>query len=58
MSTRERAWALFDRIVDTAPLRDVNPWRRDDDGGAEFEPDYDTLRRLLGVPALLQANSQ
>lgn len=55
---RTRAWALFDRIVDTAPQRGSNPWRREDDGGFSFEPDYDTLCRLLGVPALLQANSQ
>lgn len=57
-STRDRAWAVFDRITDTASSRDANPWRREDDGGVRFEPDYDTLCRLLGVPALLQANSQ
>lgn len=57
-STRSRAWALFDRIVDTAPQRGSNPWQREDDGGFRFEPDFETLCRLLGVPALLQANSQ
>lgn len=57
-TTRERAWALFDAIVDSAPLRDANPWQRNDDGSLRFEPDYDTLRQLLGVPALLQASSQ
>ena len=57
-TTRDRAWALFDRIVDSAPERDSNPWRQEDDEGVRFEPDYDTLCRLLGVPALLQANSQ
>ncbi len=55
---RTRAWALFDRIVAAAPLRDANPWRREDDGRARFEPDYDTLRQLLGVPAYLHATSQ
>lgn len=48
-TTRSRAWALFDRIVDTAPLRGSNPWQREDDGGFRFEPDYETLGRLLGV---------
>lgn len=59
MSTlRAQAWALFDQIVATAPARDFNPWFRDDDGSARFEPDYQTLCRLLGVPLLLKAVSQ
>lgn len=57
-SLRGSAWAWFDQIVATAPLRNTNPWVREDDGGVRFEPDYDTLCRLLGVPALLQATSQ
>lgn len=57
-SLRTRAWVLFDQIVATAVLRDANPWRREDDGGVRFEPDYDTLSRLLGVPAALNAKSQ
>jgi len=57
-SLRGRAWAWFDQIVATAPLRDTNPWQREDDGGVRFEPDYGTLSILLGVPALLQATSQ
>ncbi len=57
-SIRERAWALFDTIVEQAALRDANPWRAEDQGSARFEPDYDTLCRLLGVPALLKAPSQ
>lgn len=57
-TTRGQAWALFDEVVDTAPYRATNPWRLEDDGSLSFEPDYDTLKRLLGVPALLQANSQ
>lgn len=56
-STRGSAWAWFDRIVATAPLREVNPWQPED-AGARFAPDYDTLCRLLAVPALLQATSQ
>lgn len=55
---RSQGWALFDQIVATAPLCDSNPWHREDDGGVRFEPDYDTLRLLLGVPAHLQATSQ
>lgn len=55
---RSRAWSLFDRIVANAPLRHANPWHREDDGSVRFEPDYDTLRHLLGVPAHLQAPSQ
>lgn len=57
-STRARAWALFDRIVEGAPQRSSNPWRRDDEGGLRFEPDEATLCRLLAVPALLQATTQ
>ncbi len=50
---RDTGWALFDRIVARAPLRDVNPWR-----DLVFEPDYETLELLLGVPVLLRATSQ
>ena len=57
-SLRMRAWALFDRIVATAALRDVNPWQRERTGGVRFEPDYDTLAKLLGVPAHLIAGGQ
>lgn len=56
-SMRGDAWAWFDQIVATAPLREANPWQRQD-VGLWFDPDYDTLCRLLGVPALLQATSQ
>lgn len=52
-----RAWALFDRIVATAQLRDVNPWHVDGGGGVRFEPDYATLAKLLAVPAHLIAAS-
>ena len=57
-SLRGNAWAWFDQIVATSPLRAANPWVREDDGGVRFEPDYGTLSLLLGVPALLQATSQ
>lgn len=57
-SLRMRAWALFDRIVATAELRDVNPWHVPVAGGGEFEPDYATLAKLLAVPAHLIAASQ
>ena len=56
-SLRSRAWALFDEIVTTAPLRSVNPWFQRPEG-LLFEPDYDTLELLLGVPVLLEATSQ
>lgn len=56
-STRDQAWALFDNIVDVAPLRDVNPWRSVK-AGTGFEPDYGTLQLLLGVPLHLHATSQ
>ena len=47
-SLRGNAWAWFDQIVATSPLRAANPWVREDDGGVRFEPDYDTLRLLFG----------
>lgn len=56
-SLRSRAWALFDEIVTAAPLRSVNPWFQRPEGPF-FEPDYDTLEHLLGVPVLLGATSQ
>ncbi|MBN9104936.1 MAG: hypothetical protein J0I14_08035 [Propionibacteriaceae bacterium] len=58
MNIRTRAWAYFDRIVDSAPQRSSNPWQREDDGDVRFEPDYATLCSLLAVPSLLQANTQ
>lgn len=48
---KSQAWPLFDAIVDRAPLKDTNPWRAD----GVFEPDYDTLCRLLAVPLSLKA---
>lgn len=59
-STRTRAWAMFDRIVaEAAPEgRHTNPWRARSRGGVAYEPDYDVLIRLLGVPLYLKAPTQ
>lgn len=57
LSTRQKAWALYDAIVDEAPRRDGTPWA-EGPTGLVFEPDYETLQRLLGVPVLLEAPSQ
>lgn len=58
-STKARAWAIFDRIVaDAAPNGEhSNPWEVDELGDLTYRPDYDTLRRLLGVPLYLRAPS-
>jgi hypothetical protein len=56
-STKAKAWAIFDRIVaDAAPNgAHSNPWRKDGSGALSYEPDYETLKRLLGVPLYLKA---
>lgn len=56
-SKKARAWAIFDRIVaDAAPNEEhSNPWVVDAKGGLIHEPDYETLKRLLGVPLHLKA---
>jgi hypothetical protein len=56
-SVRAQGWALYDEIVATAAMRDVNPWIVGGDR-VHFQPDYSTLPRLLGVPALLRASTQ
>ncbi|MEG9250311.1 hypothetical protein V6S67_19655 [Arthrobacter sp. Soc17.1.1.1] len=58
-STKARAWAIFDRIVaDAAPDGvHTNPWTKNDAGSLTYEPDYDTLVRLLGVPLYLEAET-
>lgn len=53
-SAKQRAWPLFDAIVQRAPLRTVNPWS----GTNDYEPDYDTLCTLLGVPLHLKATTR
>lgn len=56
-STKAKAWAIFDRIVaDAAPAGEhSNPWGKDENDRLFYEPDYDTLKRLLGVPLYLKA---
>ena len=58
-STKAKAWAIFDRIVADAAPEGVhtNPWTKDDSGALKFEPDYETLTRLLGVPLYLKAET-
>jgi hypothetical protein len=59
-SAKAKAWIIFDRIVALATKDGVhsNPWVRRPDGQLHFEPDYDTLERLLGVPLFLKAGTQ
>ncbi|RJT76935.1 hypothetical protein D6T63_15865 [Arthrobacter cheniae] len=58
-STKAKAWAIFDRIVaDAAPDSvHTNPWTKNDVGELVYEPDFDTLVRLLGVPLYLKAET-
>ncbi|MEO1975689.1 MAG: hypothetical protein ABGX15_06030, partial [Paracoccaceae bacterium] len=58
-STKQRGWVLFDRIVADAAHGGIhsNPWRGQP-GSLRYEPDTKTLERLLGVPLLLDANTQ
>lgn len=59
-SAKAEAWAIFDRIVEgAAPERKhSNPWVSDDYGQVRYEPDFDTLVRLLGVPLALKAGTR
>ncbi len=59
-SAKAKAWAIFDRIVDRAAPGDEhgNPWIKDSEGRRRFDPDYETLCLLLGVPLFLKANTQ
>jgi hypothetical protein len=59
-SAKAKAWVIFDRIVALAAPDGVhrNPWARSPDGQLRFEPDYDTLVKLLGVPLYLKAETQ
>ncbi|PKQ25262.1 MAG: hypothetical protein CVT64_10570 [Actinobacteria bacterium HGW-Actinobacteria-4] len=57
MSGATRAWAAFDELVkgvDTSE-RSASPWRGDASGGVQYEPDFELLRKLLGVPLALRA---
>lgn len=57
---KQRGWVLFDRIVaDAAPGGiHTNPWHAQAGQPPHYEPDTATLERLLGVPLLLNANTQ
>ncbi|MEE9103064.1 hypothetical protein VXJ36_22890 [Pseudomonas nitroreducens] len=59
-SAKAKAWVLFDRIVDLAAPGGVhsNPWIKCSDGQLHYEPDYNTLVQLLGVPLYLKAETQ
>lgn len=59
-TAKERAWSIFDRIVaDAAPDGEhTNPWDLDDQRQLRYQPDIATLRRLLGVPLYLGADSR
>ncbi|GGM09583.1 hypothetical protein [Nakamurella endophytica] len=56
---KQLAWPLFDAIVDRASLKTVNPWKAVGAGSEPvFEPDYKTLRQLLGVPLHLESTTR
>ena len=59
-SAKANAWVLFDRIVAAAAPDGLhtNPWALGADGRPQFEPDFETLTRLLGVPLHLRAGTQ
>ena len=59
-SAKAKAWVIFDRIVSLATDngKHSNPWIRSPDGQLRFEPDYNTLEQLLGVPLYLKAGTQ
>jgi len=59
-SAKEKAWVIFDRIVALAAPDGVhsNPLVMRQDGSLCFEPDFNTLVRLLGVPLHLRAGTQ
>jgi hypothetical protein len=59
-SAKAKAWVIFDRIVGRAAGNGEhsNPWFRSPDGQLRFEPDYNTLEQLLGVPLFLKAGTQ
>lgn len=59
-STKAEAWGLFDRIVALAAPGGVhsNPWFKAYDGQLQYQPDYATLSKLLGVPLFLRAGTQ
>ncbi len=60
LNAKEKAWLLFDRIVAHAAPENShsNPWVQQHGGMLCYEPDVDTLSRLLGVPLYLNAESR
>lgn len=59
-STSSEAWVFFDHIVADAAPGGVHssPWVIGPTDQLCFEPDYETLTRLLGVPLYLKAGTQ
>lgn len=59
-NTKSKAWVIFDRIVALAAPngQHTNPWVKGNDDKLWFEPDYDTLSKLLAVPLYLKAETQ
>ena len=59
-SAKQKAWVIFDRIVANAAPRGVhsNPWVSGSQGEPRYDPDFDTLVRLLGVPLYLNADTR
>lgn len=59
-TAKSKAWVIFDRIVALAAPGGLhsNPWFVAPDGRLSFQPDYDTLEGLLGVPLHLKAGTQ
>ena len=59
-STKAKAWAIFDHIVNvSAPQgHHSDPWQRNDSGSVSFKPDFDVLTQLLGVPIHLGASTK
>lgn len=59
-TAKGEAWVFFDHIVaNAAPEGEhSNPWAMGADKQLRFQPDYQTLERLLGVPLYLAAGTQ
>lgn len=59
-SAKDRAWVIFDRIVERASTLDLvnNPWYLEYDGRLRYRPDFATLEKLLAVPLYLKAETR